>query len=98
MSRSGDGRFDPESDAPTPPAGLPLGRPDDTDTPPSGFDGSALITPDDFGRAGPAVLGAPDDVDRNDDAGDWPTLQYRSRNRPERSAGGAMDWFRRRRQ
>ncbi|GAA2782048.1 hypothetical protein [Saccharopolyspora taberi] len=95
MSRSGDGRFDPESDAPTPPVGLPLGE-IDASTPPSGLD-SGLISAEDFGKAGPAVLGAPDDIERHDDAGDWPTLEYRSRDRPERGRGGAMNWLRRRR-
>ncbi|CAM05006.1 hypothetical protein A8924_6164 [Saccharopolyspora erythraea NRRL 2338] len=98
MASSGDRRYDAEADAPTPPVGLPLGAgagrvDDDASTPPSGIDLSGVITADDYGRAGPAVFGAPEHVERNDDAGDWPKLEYRSRNRPQRPGGG---WFRRR--
>jgi hypothetical protein len=103
-----------EWDAPTPPAGIPIGGSDvpappphgsQDVTPPSGIPGivgadgvveGGVVGSEDFGRAGPAVFGGEDPVEAHDDAGDWPTLEYRSRNKPQRSSG-TLDWLRRRR-
>ncbi len=71
---------------------------EDTETPAQGIEGiSEVVTAEDFGKAGPAVFGAEDPGgSRPDGAGDWPSLEYRSRSKPERS-GGSFDWLRRRR-
>lgn len=72
-------------------------------TPPAGIDGlrgaadpDGVVSGEDFGHAGPAVLGGADPVryEPHSDAGDWPTLEYRSRSKPKR--GGAFGWIRRR--
>lgn len=94
------------SDAPTPPTGLPLGTsgaasgppeddPDDA-TPPAGIGGlSEVVSAEDFGSAGPAVFGGADPVPQQGrgDAGDWPTLTYRSKGKSKRNRG-ALDWLR----
>ncbi|MEV0700375.1 hypothetical protein AB0I53_21025 [Saccharopolyspora sp. NPDC050389] len=81
QSRSFEG-----SDAPTPPSGIPVFEPGaDTDTPPTGITGLGdVISAEDVGTASPSVFGAPEPEMSRGDAGDWPTLEYRSRNKPER--------------
>ena len=95
---------DQPADAPTPPTGLPLGTassgppeddPDDA-TPPAGIGGlSEVVSSEDFGSAGPAVFGGADPVGQQGrgDAGQWPTLTYRSKGKSKRSRG-ALDWLR----
>ncbi len=60
-----------------------------------------LVQAEDFGRAGPAVLGGapPGPGESSGDAGDWPTLQRRERQEPryEERSGGPLGWIRRRR-
>jgi hypothetical protein len=92
------------SDTPTPPSGFSLSgatlgeqrHPGTEDaTPPAGIGGlSGVVSDEDFGRAGPTVLGGEDPVTPREDAGDWPTLEYRRRANPER---GGRDWLGRRR-
>lgn len=88
------------SDAPTPPVGIPaVARPQveeaDAATPPTGMpELSGVVTAEDFGKPGPTVLGGPDPLESHEDAGDWPSLEYRRRARP---SGGGRDWLGRRR-
>lgn len=96
----------PPSDDPTPPTGLPLGAlaassgppdddPDDA-TPPAGISGlSEVVGSEDFGSAGPAVFGGVDPVAQQGrgEAGEWPTLTYRSKGKSKRSKG-TLDWLR----
>ncbi|MEV0086950.1 hypothetical protein [Saccharopolyspora sp. NPDC050642] len=81
QSRSFDG-----SDAPTPPSGIPVfDAGADADTPPAGFTSLGdVISAEDVGKAAPSVLGAPEPNQAGGEAGDWPTLEYRSRNKLER--------------
>ena len=96
-------------EAPSPPTGIPLGPTasaagppdgdDDDDTPPAGIKGlSEVVSSEDFGSGGPTVFGGVDPVaeHRQRDAGDWPTLTYRSKNtdRSKRNSRGALDWLR----
>ncbi|MCI2420521.1 hypothetical protein MOQ72_24020 [Saccharopolyspora sp. K220] len=93
QSRSFEG-----SDAPTPPSGMPVIDPgSDADTPPAGFTSLGdVISAEDVGTASPSVLGGPEPERSNDDAGEWPTLQYRSRDKPERpKRANPLDFFRR---
>ncbi len=106
VGRDPDPAPDEPSDAPTPPTGLPLGSlvassgppeddPDDA-TPPAGIAGlSGVVSSEDFGSAGPAVFGGVDPVAEQGrgDAGEWPTLTYRSKGKSKRSRG-ALDWLR----
>lgn len=77
------------SDAPTPPAGIPVGATPqageaDAATPPTGIpELSGVVMAEDFGRPGPTVLGGADPLESHEDAGDWPTLEYRSRTKPD---------------
>lgn len=82
------------TDTPTPPTGVPDSA--DAPTPPTGFEAvSGVVGPEDFGRPSPAVLGeTPPPESGGGDAGDWPTLEYRSRNRQEQRPG-AFGWLRR---
>lgn len=99
--RPGADRFDGESDAQTPAIGIPVQQPPpagaDDLTPPAGIEGlSDLVTAEDFGQAGPAVFGAEERPETGSgEAKDWPTLEYRSRNKPQRSGG--FDFLRRKR-
>jgi hypothetical protein len=78
-----------DSDTPTPPTGFPaLGE---EPTPPSGF--SSVVSPEDYGRPSPLVLGGPEPGEERGDAGDWPTLEYRVREGQSRG----RDWLGRRR-
>jgi hypothetical protein len=86
------------SDAPTPPSGMPvLDSGADADTPPTGFTSLGdVINAEDVGTVPPSVFGAPEPERLQGDAGDWPTLEYRSRNKPERAKrGNPLDFFRR---
>lgn len=87
------------SETPTPPAGVPMGSTDEP-TPPAGIEGlSGIVDPEDFGRPSPAVLGGESATGTEQgEAGEWPTLEYRSRNKPERSSSAGLDWLRGRRQ
>ena len=86
-------------DTPTPVTGIPVQQPAGMDdmTPPAGMDGlTEVVTAEDFGHAGPAVFGAESHETPQDRAADdWPKLEYRSRNKPERR-GGMFDALRRR--
>ncbi|MDA3624452.1 hypothetical protein [Saccharopolyspora oryzae] len=93
QSRSFEG-----SDAPTPPTGIPVIDPAaDAETPASGFNSLGdVINAEDVGTAAPSVLGAPEPTRAPGEAGDWPTLEYRSRNKPERpKRSSPLDFFRR---
>ncbi|GGI75346.1 hypothetical protein GCM10011581_10490 [Saccharopolyspora subtropica] len=81
QSRSFEG-----SEAPTPPTGMPVIQPGADDaTPAEGFTSLRdVINAEDIGSASPAVFGAPEPEPAPGEAGDWPKLEYRSRNRPER--------------
>lgn len=85
-------------DTPTPVTGIPAQPQAATDdmTPPTGIEGLAgAVTAEDFGQAGPAVFGAEPQEPRGEaDADDWPKLEYRSRNKPERRRGGMFDTLR----
>lgn len=91
------------SDEPTPPVGIPTGAAgpakaagdEDDATPPTGIPVSAVVTAEDYGRPAPAVLGGADPLQSHDDAGEWPTLEYRSRAKAEQRAG--RTWLGRRR-
>ncbi|KAA5831152.1 hypothetical protein ABT337_00065 [Saccharopolyspora hirsuta] len=92
QSRSFEG-----SDAPTPPTGMPVIDPGaDAETPPSGFTSLGdVISAEDVGSAAPSVFGAPEPAQSQGDAGDWPKLEYRSRNKPERpKRPSPLDFFR----
>ncbi|MBB5155728.1 hypothetical protein [Saccharopolyspora phatthalungensis] len=92
-SRSFDG-----SDAPTPPSGMPALDPGaDAETTPAGFTSLRdLISAEDVGATPPSVFGAPEPERAQRDAGDWPKLEYRSRNKPERpKRANPLDLFRR---
>ncbi|MER7011281.1 hypothetical protein ABT324_07620 [Saccharopolyspora sp. NPDC000359] len=85
------------SDAPTPPTGMPVIDPGaDAETPPSGFTNLGdVISAEDVGSAAPSVLGAPEPTPSSGEAGDWPKLEYRSRNKPERpKRSSPLDFFR----
>ncbi|MGP4018094.1 hypothetical protein [Saccharopolyspora sp. 5N708] len=93
QSRSFEG-----SDAPTPPSGMPVIDPgSDSETPPAGFSSLGdVISAEDVGSAPPSVFGAPEPERSPDNAGEWPTLQYRSRDKPERARrNNPLDFFRR---
>lgn len=81
------------TDTPTPPTGVP--DVSDAPTPPSGFEAvSGVVSPEDFGKPSPAVLGeAPPEEPGGGDAGEWPTLEYRSRNKSDQRPG-AFRWLR----
>ncbi|MER7082816.1 hypothetical protein SAMN02982929_03004 [Saccharopolyspora kobensis] len=93
QSRSFEG-----SDAPTPPNGMPVIDPGaDAETPPHGFNSLGdVISAEDVGSAAPSVFGAPEPAQPRGEAQDWPKLEYRSRNKPERSKRPSpLDFFRR---
>lgn len=93
QSRSFEG-----SDAPTPPSGMPVVDPGaDAETPPTGFTSLGdVISAEDVGTAPPSVFGAPEPARSQGDAGDWPKLEYRSRNKPERpKRNNPLNFFRR---
>ncbi|MFB9569528.1 hypothetical protein [Saccharopolyspora hordei] len=83
------------SDAPTPPTGMQAIDPEDVDA--SQFSSLGdLINAEDVGPAAPSVLGAPEPSSPEGDAGDWPKLEYRSRNKPERpKRSNPLNLFRR---
>ncbi|MDI2028335.1 hypothetical protein QFW96_06925 [Saccharopolyspora sp. TS4A08] len=85
------------SDAPTPPRGMPVIDPQaDLDTPPEGLHSLGdVISAQDVGPATPSVIGEPEPERPRDDAGDWPTLQYRRRQRDEKPRRNPLDFFRR---
>lgn len=85
------------SDEPTPPTGIPLGEWDSEITSPLSMDGR-VVSAEDFGKPSPSVIGGQEPLreQSSGDAGDWPTLEYRSKNKPERGSG-ALDWLRRKR-
>lgn len=86
--RSADDGTATRSEETTPPAGIGgLVGPD-------GVIGQGVVEPEDFGHAGPAVLGEPDPGEQGprEEATDWPKLEYRSRAKQQRP--GAMDWLR----
>jgi hypothetical protein len=91
----------PNSDEPTPPAGIPMGgarparEPEGDDTPPTGIPVSGVVTAEDYGRSSPTVLGGVDPLEAEEDAGEWPTLEYRSRVKAEQRA--SRSWLGRRR-
>src|SRR5699024_7655945 len=96
----------PGSDVPTPPSGFPMpvvpepaAEPvpgADVPTPPEGFTSLAdVIGAEDVGSAAPAVFGDPGTGERGGgDAQDWPTLQYRSRDRSGQQRRGTLGWLR----
>ncbi|GAA4830085.1 hypothetical protein [Saccharopolyspora rosea] len=80
----------PDPDAPTPPTGIPVQGPGE-----EGEQNLAdVIRGEDVGPGSPAVLGEPQER-AGDGPGEWPTLRYRSRDKPERPRRSALDWFRR---
>ncbi|TDC94699.1 hypothetical protein E1161_06445 [Saccharopolyspora aridisoli] len=85
------------SDTPTPPRGMPVIDPQaDLDTPPEGLNSlGEVISAQDVGPATPSVIGEPEPELPKNDARDWPTLQYRSKQRPEKSRRNPLDFFRR---
>ncbi|WP_433869610.1 hypothetical protein [Saccharopolyspora sp. CA-218241] len=74
-------------DVPTPPTGLPVVDED-------GRSLADLIRAEDIGSAAPAVFGEPAAGGADAPAGDWPELEYRSKEQPARR--GPLDWIRRR--
>jgi hypothetical protein len=102
-----DPRGFPSDDVPTPPRGFevhtgqfgtPAPEGAEDETPPAGISGlvgaDGIVSEQDFGASGPAVLGGADPVQPGKDAGEWPTLEYRSR---AKQRSGTFDWLRRRR-
>jgi hypothetical protein len=93
----------PASDAPTPPAGIPMDaagparepESEDDATPPTGIPVSGVVTAQDYGRPSPTVLGGVDPMESHEDAGEWPTLEYRSRAKAEQRS--SRNWLGRRR-
>lgn len=86
------------SDTPTPPRGMPVVDPQaDLDTPPEGLNSLGdVISAQDVGPATPSVIGEPEPERARDDAGDWPTLQYRSKDRADKPRRtNPLDFFRR---
>lgn len=68
----------------------------DLDTPPEGLNSLGdVISAQDVGPATPSVIGEPEPERTRDAADDWPTLQYRSKQRPEKPRRGPLDFFRR---
>lgn len=92
------GHHDAGWDTPTPPAGLPVSVAGENDpTPPTGIPKlSEVVTAEDYGRPAPMVLGGTEAMESHDDAGEWPTLEYRSRARAQQRPTG-RDWLGRRR-
>lgn len=94
----GPGEWVDSDDAPTPPRGLALPQLDPAEeTPPQGIGLADLVRSEDVGSGGPAVLGGDDPVqsETGGDAGEWPTLEYRSRREREERPRGRFGWSRR---